>query len=1220
MPPGPAPPWDLSPREPSGTPCCPCPTSSSTGSADRAMLRLEKLELAGFKSFPERTVIEFPPGVTAVVGPNGCGKSNIADAVQWVLGEQSARALRGRRMEDVIFAGSQGRGPGGMAEVSLHLVARKGNGLPDGRERVVLTRRLYRSGESEYLIDGRPARLQDIRDLLEQIRAGARTYAITDQARVAAFVLSKPKERRLFIEEAAGISGYKQRRRLAENKLEATRSNLLRVDDILREVERQRRSLKRQASLARRARKLDEQLRSLRGVWYRRRGEELARRLEAQEADLAVARREEAHLERERARLAEALALGRATLDEARAKRDRAVERAHAEELAAAGIERELEQARGRLAALEARAGERDGSERRLAEELQRCSAERERLLVTAEALAAERNELSERCAAAERSARDRQQELERARERAAAAEASWYEALHERADLAAQLTAAREAAEREAEREREAREGTSALEASLEAARRSLEEASRALAEAERRERAAADELERRREAEEEAVRRLEEARAAERAAAGELAACAGEKSALDTLEVRLAGEEPAARLLERSREARVKARGVVADALSVDPEAERAAEAHLDGLLPAVVVEGVADVLRAAELPVEGRVRLLPLDLPAVRRAPLPPLAGDARVRGRLAESIAGRGAHGHEIAERIDEAYLVTDLRAALELYRAFPGHAFVTPEGHRIDPRGVVTVEGNGQIGREGLLARHRRREELGRRLEVLEKEVSAARRAVSSALAARDAALAERRSAEERLRRAREAAGEARVAVARAQETLARFERELEIARSAQQQAASRLAGLRARGAELDRELERVEAAIAAAREEVDAAREGVRLAEQRAREAVQEAAALAAERGALDERRAALERDRRRVEAELARLKELDERGRHEKSRAREEACRLRERAERLASRLEEARRRGREAAASAERAGAEIERLDAKVREVERRHDLACAEFETVRGRRERLALEVERSRLALQHERENCVEELGCDIAALPEVRPEGFDDEVLESPALLRETIADLRRKRERVGAVNPLAEEEYDELSRRYEELSAQHDDLEQSIRELEASIRRMNRESRERFMEAFREIRAHFKRQFALLFQGGNADLVLDEEDNPLEAGIEILCQPPGKKLQSVTLLSGGEKALAATAILFAIFSYQPPPFCLLDEVDAPLDDANVGRFADAVKSFTDRTQFILMTHNKRSMEMADVLYGVTMPEPGVSSLVALSLD
>jgi chromosome segregation protein len=365
---------------------------------------------------------------------------------------------------------------------------------------------------------------------------------------------------------------------------------------------------------------------------------------------------------------------------------------------------------------------------------------------------------------------------------------------------------------------------------------------------------------------------------------------------------------------------------------------------------------------------------------------------------------------------------------------------------------------------------------------------------------------------------------------------------------------------------------------------------------------------------------AQEERRAALVRDLERMTRELEELTERSERGLEAGRRALADAGEARQRAAEREIDLAHTREARAAAAAEAAAGEARLAQDGAAVRDAEARLDAVLQELEEARARREQRAVEFERSRLELEHLVETCREELGVPPGALSTEAPllEGL--EMLDDDAALAGRIADARGRRERVGPVNPLAEQEYEELSTRYEQQSSQKDDLEATIAELNNSIKKMDRESKERFSEAFVEIRRHFREQFALLFRGGKADLLLEDESNPLESGVEIVCQPPGKKLQSVTLLSGGEKALAATAVLFAIFRYAPPPFCLLDEVDAPLDDANVGRFADALRGFADRTQFIVITHNKRSMEMADLLYGVTMAEPGVSRLVSMTLD
>ncbi|MDQ7088403.1 MAG: AAA family ATPase [Acidobacteriota bacterium] len=579
------------------------------------MLWLERLEVSGFKSFSDKSTIEFPRGITAVVGPNGCGKSNIADAISWVLGEQSARALRGQKMEDVIFAGTQGRGPGGMAEVSLHMAAKNGS-LPDGRSRVTLTRRLFRSGNSEYLIDGKKSRLADVRALLDQVRAGVRSYAIIDQGSVASFVLSKPKDRRVFIEEAAGIAGYKTRRRMAELKLEATRANLLRIDDIVGEVERQQRSLKRQASLARRARRLDERLRALKTVWYRRRDAVLAAEAQRSAELCAVASREADHLDRERRRLLEALADARRRLEDAHTDREQAVAASHAARIEEERLDREIAAALTRAASLEEEAGRREGEGDRLIEERAQRAEEIARLEEEIRSLAGELTELTERTAAARRVVEREKAELERRRQVAASHEQALYDRVHRKAELSARASAALAAERRDERRAEEARQAGERLAEVLESEGRQLAAAEQRRKEAEACVTRLEVELERARDAEDDCWTALERARADETALVRELGARSGEKDALDSLEVRLAGAEAAREILEHSREGKLQARQVVAELLAVEKDVEHAAERFLGDLLPAVVVDSSDDVQKGASLGVGGRVRFLPLD----------------------------------------------------------------------------------------------------------------------------------------------------------------------------------------------------------------------------------------------------------------------------------------------------------------------------------------------------------------------------------------------------------------------------------------------------------------------------------------------------------------------------------------------------------------------------------------------------------------------------
>lgn len=1184
------------------------------------MLRIERMDVVGFKSFPERTVVEFPDGITAVVGPNGCGKSNIADALQWVLGEQSARALRGARMEDVIFNGSEGRGPGGMAEVTLHLVARQ-EPPPGGRARVTLTRRLFRTGDSDYLMDGRPARLTDIRALLEQIRAGERTYAIIDQGRVASFVISKPKERRMFIEDAAGISGYKHRRRLAETKLEGTRANLLRVDDILREVERQRRSLQRQAGLARRARRLDEELRALRTVWFRRRGSELGTRAEELEEFASVAATETRHLETERARLAGRTTGLRGALDEGHAAREAVVGSAHQvrleEERLVADIESSLEKAR----VLEEEAGRQEGEGRRLELDRTLRRAEQESLSRDIEELAEHLAGLEAQVKTARDCAEGERQAHRELTERATSLERELFEKLHERAELTARLSAAREAFDRESKRVEEAETTGRRLISQREEARGTVQETWNAVAAIEAETGRQAGNLERLLREEDEAASRLEEARHQERSLAEILGARLAEKATLDSLAVRLAGADAAREVLERAECGDLAARGVLAEALEVDRELESAAEAFLSDTLPAVLVDSPAEVFRGAGLGVRGRVRFLPVGPQAggARTPELPSdLAGDPRIRGWLSERLHPRDGHQGEFEGRLKDALLVSDLEAAIDLHRSYPHFHFLTPEGHWVAPTGLVTVEGRGLAEEQGLLARARRREELAREVDNLTARGAEAGARLQEAKDQLVEARQRRQEAERGLGEKRQALAAARMAWEQAGREAARLEREVAVADGVRESAERGREEAGRRSVVLEGQVRDLEALIAAGREHLDAARVQAGAHEDAVRQSASILAGLVSEVRAHEERQAAMQRDLERLTRELDELETRHERGLEISRQAQADASLLRHNAEQRREHLGELRasreRLETEAAAAQER----LAGIGRELREQEALAQRAGEELEEARGRREQLALELERARVELEHLLGSCQEEMGCHPSELP---PESEGElDVPEGEGMLAARIAECREKREKVGQVNPLAEQEYEELTQRSGELSVQKNDLEKSLEQLQNSIRKMDRESRERFLDAFHAIRRHFKEQFALLFRGGKADLLMEDEENPLETGIEILCQPPGKKLQAVSLLSGGEKALAATAVLFAIFKFQPPPFCLLDEVDAPLDDANVGRFADAVRGFTDRTQFILITHNKRSMEMADILYGVTMPEPGVSRLVSMTLD
>jgi chromosome segregation protein len=1190
------------------------------------MLKLEKMQLTGFKSFSDRTELQFPEGITAVVGPNGCGKSNIGDAINWVLGEQSAKMLRGSSMQDVIFNGSEGRKPVGLAEVSLHLRGINGD---TSRGPVVVTRRLFRDGESEYLLNGEKSRLKDIQDLLREARVGAKTYATIEQGRIDQILNAKPKDRRLIIEEAAGVSGFKHKRRLAELKLEATQANLLRVQDVISEVQRQINVLKRQAARARRYGRLRDELRGKERIRFAA----LAAGMDAELARLAVQETEgrdcEAAAAAALAGHEAAIAAERVALeDESGRVRERA------SELAAltAGIERKEE----RVRVCRERAAE-------AAEAASRLAAEVASLEVRAAGLHAElceRETTVEAGASALALAQGRLAEAQAALDAAnEAADASRGEAEGARRAL---LHAVHDMAERrnrvralEEDRERNARTAARLLEDRTTAqgdARRLSDEGDTLGREAavsrERRETLAAElqeldaALRREREADSRATAEASEAREREREARGRL-------ETLDDVATRFAGVSDGVRILLTTGAARgIRTQGVLADYVAASPAVEGVADLYLEVLLPSVVLDDDGEAARAVDLLREegaGRTAMLcrqqPAGAPAVGaagngHAPFPEeRLSDPRVRGRLRDHLQLDGEGSGLMSGRIGDAILVDSLASAFSLHREFPGVDYLTPEGDVLYASGVL-VSGGRKPSDDGLLAHTRKLHAARSQMEAAAEaaaakgaEAAAARRTVERA---EEALAACRGSLEQARHRAMELELRAQQAVdehARTDRRARVLEDELSALAEEGQRLETEVAGARVQA-------EEAEGRHAAAETDVADAAARLEVAEAGVRQQAETAASLRAELSAHGERQesALRERDRlREAAAELAARIMADQRE-EAASRARGEEARQQihdTEAELVQDLSQREERRGVLAASETaleERRRAQVER-EAALRDLRSAHEQAR---EAVRS--------VELARIAVEGERRHldalCQQELAMDAAqAAQEAGPLQEAD-----PAALEAAIAELKARIEEIGPVNMMAIDEFGELEERHRFLTAQRDDLQQAMESLRETIRRINRSSRERFIEAFEAIRISYQEIFKTLFNGGRADLKLEEGEDVLECGIEILAQPPGKRLTSVSLMSGGEKAMSAIALLFAIFRFQPSPFCLLDEVDAALDDINVGRFTRMLREYAGSTQFVLITHNKRSMESANVLYGVTMEEPGVSKLVSLQLS
>jgi len=1202
-------------------------------------LELKKLELFGFKSFADRTRFEFDSGITVIVGPNGCGKSNVVDAVKWVLGEQSPKSLRGREMADVIFAGSESRRSLGFAEATLTFDNARGL-LPIGTAEVEVSRRLYRSGESEYLLNRKPCRLRDVRELFMDTGVGLDAYSLIEQGKVDVLLQSNPQDRRLIFEEAAGISKYKAKRREAERKLERTRQNLLRLGDILEEVERRLRSIKYQAGKARNFVEYTQRLKELRLSYALSQYHEHTSALAANQAAIDA-------LQNERSARASALA----RLDQQRSRLEGNLMDL---EQQARQAESRLSQARSGIATRESEIGlhrTRVGELQQIVERDRRKIADLSAHLRDAEAAAASRRtELAGLAESAERQAAA-----------LSAIEADLRRSGDEVRSLAARIEAAKAAAMDLAQEKsaRSSRLGAldlrlETLEAQAAKLRARRDEIAAALQELGRREAACQTEtrnldatiVERRGRLE--AKRHEAEAKQKEVEETGErLARAKEEASALDSrrelledLEARGEGIPAAVRRATEAIAAGGAAhtgrmadrwRGMVADLMEVDVAHAVMIESALGPAEKLLVADHQADVLQIArqlEGQLPGQVRFLALDAiepacPAGRPAANghDPSAGSGQALSSWPEAIgwamdyvradeAVRPAIAHLLARTV----VVRTLEAAVDLARGpLRGYRFVTLSGNVLEADGSVAV---GPPGVEASLIS--RRSEL-RRIAT-ERQALAAR--IEELQALRGRAVEELQALDADQQGLRQEIYEGSMARVEVEGQLRRVAEtrqallaespvvESELAQTGRQrdQAEAEREALRAEVADLERRETHESQAIAALVAEHDRLTAERAAAEEGRTQGRIALAQVREKRTALVDQVAASERDLAATRDGIAQAQaDLDQS--HSRIRESEQTMlRLQSELAALFLEKESAEAALRRLAADRADAGAALAGLAEKARAIEAESD---AFQEQIHAR--------ELERRQVETKRDDLLARIRDDFAMDLAERYAAWQPEAVNWDAVAEE-IRELQGKIERLGAVNLEAIQEQDALEERTAFLRQQRDDLVKAQDALTALIERINQESRDRFLKTFEAVRTHFQELFRKLFGGGKADVYLENEADVLESGIEVVARPPGKQLQRISLLSGGEKTMAAVALLLAIFRARPSPFCILDEVDAALDESNVDRFTGLVREFLDQSQFVVITHNKRTMAIADVLYGVTMQEAGVSRKVAVKFS
>ncbi|MBI2896982.1 MAG: chromosome segregation protein SMC [Deltaproteobacteria bacterium] len=1176
-------------------------------------MKIKRLEICGFKSFADRTVLAFDEDITGVVGPNGCGKSNVVDAIRWVMGEQSAKHLRGREMFDVIFAGSESREGTGMAEVTLTFDNKDGLAPLElaAYPEIAITRRLFRTGESEYLLNKTPCRLKDITDVFLGTGVGTKAYSIVEQGRIGFIVSSRPQDRRHLIEEAAGITKYQSRKKAAERKMEATRQNLLRVGDVVAEIQKNLSSLKYQAQKAERYKTYKAEIRDIDLHVAAHRWLELAASGKVLEGLFAGHSEEAASLERGHERGEVEIDALRLDLATSEAELDRRQGQSYELDNRVRLRESEIEHLRQDLDALRARERDAESEIRALEDSRRSLGEERERLdaelsgLAETERLEAERLERAE-------------DELVRAREAEGAIESRNEEWRGAHGQAVARLAAAQSAI-RSLERRCEESE------ARLERARAERESAESRLIEvtaealafeekvSELRERRSS--IGTRRSEVEDRLRALGDlVGAAERDLESIKEELGRKRSRLHALEEMLArydGASRGARALLETGDLRV-----VADVFDVPPALEPPMAAVLGRRIQHVVMAGVPDALsaiqrlRTCEL---GRANVVPA-APRTVVGPRRELPDRPGVVGYLADQV-GHAPQDDALARLlIGDVILVEDLEAGIALWqRGTDGRDLVTREGELIEASGAMAGGGREETA-EGLLhARHEVRT-LAREVEALEARFACAATVFASHKAEKheletavEALLGESHQGELEIVTSEQAWRRAQEEVTRTQDRIDALAREACDLAGVMAEAALELGIARSDADRARREGDELAAMLEEGSRDLDAAR---RATLARADEVTESKVRAAAAREKAEGVRAAacrVDQAQDEVGQRGARLKDEIERGAAKQGHsaaallgAREELCDLVVQAEAARS------------AAAEMRARCEGERQDLGERESALK--LVRSRLDEVRQKLGRLELSMREEEVHLSHLLEQVQERYGI---ALPSVLG---DYHMREQPDdSLRERLGELNRLVARMGEINLTAIQDHAEQSKRLEFLTDQKSDLENALGQLESAITKMNRESRKLFRETFDAVNERFKELFPRLFRGGRASLELTAPDDLLETGVEILAQPPGKKLASIELMSGGEKALTAVALIFAMFQVRPSPFCLLDEVDAPLDEANVGRFIEVIREMTERSQFILITHSKRTMEKTDILYGITMQEPGISKLVSVRL-
>ena len=1168
-------------------------------------MKIKRLDILGFKSFVDKVSLNFEQGITGVVGPNGCGKSNIVDAIRWVMGEQNPRHLRGRMMEDVIFGGSESRKPHGLAQVSIIFDNQAGLSPAPYKDfaEIMVTRRLYRSGESEYLINKTPCRLLDITELFMDTGVGSRSYSIIEQGKVGMLVSAKPEERRALIEEAAGVTKFKSRKKAAVRKMDATKQNLVRLGDIITEVRRQIGSLKRQAQRAEKFRDYRGEVKQIELRLAGNRFQSLSRDIELisqrEEEQTTILSRLDARLEDGGLQLeSQQLQLSLVEAEHSQAQEKvyqigSEVQRVENERIL---IERQQEH-------LAARDQELQGELLKHRERLAELIREHQHLRLQEGAAATELENL-------QREVENREVSLQDDLSGEQQLNTQFEEYRSELIELSTQtnrLTQRRDEIERRLSVEVERREQILRDSQNIQEQQLQLQQRREQLVAQLEQVRSQQDLLHERTEGLNEQFLQqkslLDKKTAVQNELQQQLATHNSIKESLETLQRDFAGYGDGTRILLTKGSGKQQ---IFADLLKVSAELEVAVEMVLGERLQAVPLDDFANITTILASLTGQQARgtlLLPSDhFPDLQCSIGVPLAQLVKPE-KGAEGLVSRLLAGVFLVDA------VTDHCAA-----ALPtGTILVDREGLCLDWRRVLTG-GATSVSETGLLRRQRQLDEMVGEIVRLEKKSSIGQQELEQLqeqlLQLEESQLVATSEGHRLELQALELAKD-RQGVQTEDEYLSKrlailvFDleqidegQEALLLEKEQLSVGSRQTGERQQ--QLESLVEQRQEELTVWRTRLDKSRE--ELTTQRV-----DLASLQQQQRAFRETLARIENQQQEIEQRSLQLEQRKKTGLVTRQQLEEKDHHLQVELELLLTRRTEQQTSNEAIRDRYEQRRLELDEFREKLRKVH-------LEAEELRKTVSQLQLNHHQLQVDVEHVRQGILERYNVDL--LEHQVPEATGDELERQQQQLKR----LQQRIESLGEVNLMAIDEYREQEERYDFLSQQRDDLNRSLEDLEKAISQINRTTRRRFKETFAEVNKKFQQVFPRMFNGGQAELRLTDENDLLETGIDIIAQPPGKRLQNVNLLSGGEKALTAVALIFSLFLIKPTPFCVLDEVDAPLDDANISRFAKMVREMTDQSQFIIITHSKRTMSIVDIMYGVTMQEPGISKLVSVRIN